>query len=422
MAAEAASSVPRIFFVTDVKYDVTVRWCMMLRSNGEALGTWWKLAWGFGPKRWTSLLPRRISFQVSTLEAQYTWVLRRSCVGFVQDDCPAWSEIGRVSHSDRHAGPLGGRQAKFVERCSSNCWFRRPRLLWRRRWHSRCWCVVFSISVTVMMSSEKAMRAFLLAVARAFSLAVAKAFSLAVERAFSLAVDRAFSLAVGRAIPLAVARAFSLAVVKAFSLAVGRAFSLAVERAFSLAMARTFSLAVASAFSLAVGRTISLAVERAFVLTGGGEGVLIRFGEGFVDGGGEGASGNEQDTCAGSDIRRIREDVVLAASPSPFDLERTRPDAITSTSWRKPAFLLNWSQYLFASFPSNTRKRGHSGPKMVFMGKHGPCPMTRALQWSGNPYGTGYGVEMDGNGTQFMKILWIGLDLGQTVDLKRYDI
>ena len=28
---------------------------------------------------------------------------------------------------------------------------------------------------------------------------------------------------------------------------------------------------------------------------------------------------------------------------------------------------------------------------------------------------------MDGNGAQFVKILWIGLDLGQTVDLKRYD-
>ena len=28
---------------------------------------------------------------------------------------------------------------------------------------------------------------------------------------------------------------------------------------------------------------------------------------------------------------------------------------------------------------------------------------------------------MDGNGAQFMKILWIGLDLGQTVDLKRHD-
>ena len=28
---------------------------------------------------------------------------------------------------------------------------------------------------------------------------------------------------------------------------------------------------------------------------------------------------------------------------------------------------------------------------------------------------------MDGNGAQFLKILWIGLDLGRTVDLKRYD-
>ena len=45
----------------------------------------------------------------------------------------------------------------------------------------------------------------------------------------------------------------------------------------------------------------------------------------------------------------------------------------------------------------------------------------RGLQWSGNPYGNRYGVEMDGNGAQLVKILWIGLDLGQTVDLKRYD-
>ena len=28
---------------------------------------------------------------------------------------------------------------------------------------------------------------------------------------------------------------------------------------------------------------------------------------------------------------------------------------------------------------------------------------------------------MDGNRTQFVKMLWIGLDLGQTVDLKLYD-
>ena len=47
--------------------------------------------------------------------------------------------------------------------------------------------------------------------------------------------------------------------------------------------------------------------------------------------------------------------------------------------------------------------------------------VSRALQWSGNPHGIGYGVEMDGNWAQFVKIIWIGLDLGQTVDLKRYD-
>ena len=47
--------------------------------------------------------------------------------------------------------------------------------------------------------------------------------------------------------------------------------------------------------------------------------------------------------------------------------------------------------------------------------------LVRALQWSGNPYGNGYGVEMDGNRAHFVKILWIGWDLGHTVDLKRYD-
>ena len=42
-----------------------------------------------------------------------------------------------------------------------------------------------------------------------------------------------------------------------------------------------------------------------------------------------------------------------------------------------------------------------------------PEVIIRALQWSGNPYGNGYGLEMDGNGAQFMKMLWIGLDLGE---------
>ena len=46
---------------------------------------------------------------------------------------------------------------------------------------------------------------------------------------------------------------------------------------------------------------------------------------------------------------------------------------------------------------------------------------SRALQWSGNPYGTGYGLEMDGNGAQFVEILWIGLDLGKAITLKRYN-
>ena len=36
--------------------------------------------------------------------------------------------------------------------------------------------------------------------------------------------------------------------------------------------------------------------------------------------------------------------------------------------------------------------------------------LARALQWSGNPYGNGYGLEMDGNGAHFVKMLWIGLD------------
>ena len=50
-----------------------------------------------------------------------------------------------------------------------------------------------------------------------------------------------------------------------------------------------------------------------------------------------------------------------------------------------------------------------------------PLPRTRALRWSENPYGNGYGVEMGGNGAQIVKILRIELDLGQTVDFKRYD-
>ena len=48
-------------------------------------------------------------------------------------------------------------------------------------------------------------------------------------------------------------------------------------------------------------------------------------------------------------------------------------------------------------------------------------PETRALQWSGNPYGNGYGLEMDGNGAQFVKRLWIGLDWGKAIGLKRYN-
>ena len=43
---------------------------------------------------------------------------------------------------------------------------------------------------------------------------------------------------------------------------------------------------------------------------------------------------------------------------------------------------------------------------------------TRALQWTGNPNGNGYGLEMDGNGAQFLKILWIGLDLEEGHQLK----
>ena len=41
----------------------------------------------------------------------------------------------------------------------------------------------------------------------------------------------------------------------------------------------------------------------------------------------------------------------------------------------------------------------------------------RALQWSGNPYGNGYGLEMDGNGAQFVERLWTGLDLGKAISL-----
>ena len=48
-----------------------------------------------------------------------------------------------------------------------------------------------------------------------------------------------------------------------------------------------------------------------------------------------------------------------------------------------------------------------------------PIEPSRALQWNGNPYGNGYGVEMNGNGAQFVKMLWIGLDLGKVISLKR---
>ena len=51
----------------------------------------------------------------------------------------------------------------------------------------------------------------------------------------------------------------------------------------------------------------------------------------------------------------------------------------------------------------------------------GPTVRSRALHWSGNPYGNGYGLEMDGNGAQFVKRLWIGLDLVKAISLKRYN-
>ena len=47
--------------------------------------------------------------------------------------------------------------------------------------------------------------------------------------------------------------------------------------------------------------------------------------------------------------------------------------------------------------------------------------MIRALQWSGNPCGNGFGVETDGNGAYFVKMLWIGLDLGKAIILKQYE-
>ena len=50
---------------------------------------------------------------------------------------------------------------------------------------------------------------------------------------------------------------------------------------------------------------------------------------------------------------------------------------------------------------------------------HFTLTWARALQWSRNPYGNGFGVEMDGNGAQVVKMLWIGLDLGKVISLKR---
>ena len=45
---------------------------------------------------------------------------------------------------------------------------------------------------------------------------------------------------------------------------------------------------------------------------------------------------------------------------------------------------------------------------------------TRALQWSGNPYGNGYGLEMDGKGAQFVKCYGLDWIWGEAISLKRY--
>ena len=60
----------------------------------------------------------------------------------------------------------------------------------------------------------------------------------------------------------------------------------------------------------------------------------------------------------------------------------------------------------------NGPRGGPEGPRLRLWVEN------RALQWSGNPHGNGYGVEMDGNGAQFVKSLWIGLDLGEGYRLK----
>ena len=48
-----------------------------------------------------------------------------------------------------------------------------------------------------------------------------------------------------------------------------------------------------------------------------------------------------------------------------------------------------------------------------------PIAMSRALQWSENPYGNEYGVEMDENGVQIVIMLRICLDLGEAINLTR---
>ena len=57
--------------------------------------------------------------------------------------------------------------------------------------------------------------------------------------------------------------------------------------------------------------------------------------------------------------------------------------------------------------------------QLMYHGKSGRTTgcSARALQWSENPYGNGYGVEMDENWAQFLKMLWIGLDVGKAINL-----
>ena len=76
--------------------------------------------------------------------------------------------------------------------------------------------------------------------------------------------------------------------------------------------------------------------------------------------------------------------------------------------------IMNYYEWPLALFSLDAFKGALDGTFYEFFGTpSAPFIPTRALQWGGNPYGNGFGVEMDGNGVHLVKMLWIGLDLGE---------